>query len=109
MDLDNENNFYNQIFSVFEYYIKTSYNFIINFYELDQHDINKLNSNESNSNESNSKESKSNESNSNESNSNIVNNDIDEANIKKLCIIIGNSLLEDSYEIVYEDNIDKEL
>jgi hypothetical protein len=94
MDLDNENNFYNQIFSVFEYYIKTSYNFIINFYELDQPDINKLNTCKLNS---------------NESNSNIVNNDIDEANIKKLCIIIGNSLLEDSYEIVYEDNIDKEL
>ena len=86
-----------QTINVFQYtncYIKTSYNFIINFYELDQPDINKLNTCKLNS---------------NESNSNIVNNDIDEANIKKLCIIIGNSLLEDSYEIVYEDNIDKEL
>lgn len=99
MDLDNENNFYNQIFSVFEYYIKTSYNFIINFYELDQPDINKLNTDKSNINQSNR----------NESNRSIVNNDIDETNIKDLCIIIGNSLLEDSYEMVYEDNIDKEL
>ncbi len=99
MDLDNENNFYNQICLLFEYYIKTSYNFIINFYELDQHDINKLNTDKPNSNESNS----------NESNKNIVNNDVDETNMKDLCIIIGNSLLEDSYEIIYEDNIDKEL
>jgi len=82
LDLDNENNLYYQLFSLVEYYIKKSYDYIINFYELDQHDIKKSNSN---------------------------NFDIDENNLNELCISIGNSLLEDSYEIVYEDNIDKEL
>jgi hypothetical protein len=99
LDLDNENNLYYQLFLVVEYYVKKSYDYIVNFYELDQKDINKSNTNEE------TKDGINNE-------SNILNNenvDIDENNFNELCISIGNLLLEDSYEIVYEDNIDKEL
>lgn len=102
LDLDNENNLYYQLFLVVEYYVKKSYDYIVNFYELDQEDTNKSNSNE---------EIRNGVIN-NESNINILNDDnfdIDESNFNELCISIGNSLLEDSYEIVYEDNIDKEL
>ena len=38
-----------------------------------------------------------------------VNLEIDETYMNNLCVSIGNSILEDSYEIIYEENIDKEL
>jgi hypothetical protein len=85
--LDNENNLYYELFSLFEYYIKKYYNFIITFYELDGIQNN-------------------NEVNKDESNDNL---DIDETYMNNLCVSIGNSILEDSYEIIYEENIDKEL
>jgi len=85
--LDNENNLYYELFSLFEYYVKKYYNFIITFYELDGIQNN-------------------NEVNKDESNDNL---DIDETYMNNLCVSIGNSILEDSYEIIYEENIDKEL
>jgi hypothetical protein len=93
IDLDNENSIYYELFSLFEYYIKKYYNYIITFYELDGiSKIEKQNNNEINRNESNN-------------NFDII----DETNLNKLCVSIGNSILEDSYEIIYEENIDKEL
>ena len=92
IDLDNENNIYYELFSLFEYYIKKYYNYIITFYELDTTSkIEKQNMNEVNRNASNN------------------NLDIDETNLNNLCVSIGNSILEDSYEFIYEENIDKEL
>ena len=92
IDLDNENNIYYELFSLFEYYIKKYYNYIITFYELDTTSkIEKQNMNEVNRNASNN------------------NLDIDETNLNNVCVSIGNSILEDSYEFIYEENIDKEL
>lgn len=99
IDLDNENNIYYELFSLFEYYIKKYYNYIITFYQLDG-------MNEVNRNESKIEKQNMNEVNRNESN-NIF--DIDETNLNNLCVSIGNSILEDSYEFIYEENIDKEL
>ena len=92
IDLDSENNIYYELFSLFEYYIKKYYNYIITFYELDTTSkIEKQNMNEVNRNASNN------------------NLDIDETNLNNVCVSIGNSILEDSYEFIYEENIDKEL
>jgi len=91
IDLDNENHIYYELFSLFEYYIKKYYNYIITFYELDTTSkIEKQPNQEVNINEPH-------------------NFDIDETNLNKLCVSIGNSIIEDSYEIIYEENIDKEL
>ena len=91
IDLDNENHIYYELFSLFEYYIKKYYNYIITFYELDTTSkIEKQPNQEVNRNEPH-------------------NFDIDETNLNKLCVSIGNSIIEDSYEIIYEENIDKEL
>jgi len=86
-NLENENNLYYELYSLFEYYIKKYYNYIVTFYELDS--VSTV------------------ENQTNNEPRDIV--DIDETYLNKLCVTIGNSIIEDSYEIIYEENIDKEL
>ena len=86
-NLENENNLYYELYSLFEYYIKKYYNYIVSFYELDSESIVEDQTN-------------------NELQDMV---EIDETYLNELCVSIGNSLIEDSYEIIYEDNIDKEL
>jgi hypothetical protein len=86
-NLENENNLYYELYSLFEYYIKKYYNYIVTFYELDSvSTVENQTKNETRD---------------------IV--EIDETYLNKLCVTIGNSIIEDSYEIIYEENIDKEL
>ena len=100
IDLDTENNIYYQLILLFDYCINKSYNFIINFYELENNNSDKLNNiNKPNNNDSDI----------NKTIIDIDNNEIDESYMNELCCSIGNALIEESYEIIYEDNIYKEL
>ena len=102
IDLDDENNFYNQLILIFDYCIKSSYNFIISFYELENNNIYEI---------KNIDETNIDEPNINKTIIDIDNNkfDMDESYMDELCRSIGDSLLDNSYEIIFEDNTYKEL
>jgi len=102
IDLDNENNLYNQLILLFDYCITSSYNFIISFYELENSNVYEI---------KNIDKTNIDEPNINKTIIDIDNNefDMEESYMDELCRSIGNSLLDDSYEIIFEDNIYKEL